>query len=69
MEDREFVCLLLEDYLPNVYIEGVDYLSNLPEDAKQRVLALDTPEKPQLLTEHDEDMENDAMDALRVTAK
>uniref|UniRef100_A0A0R3TNA3 FH2 domain-containing protein n=1 Tax=Rodentolepis nana TaxID=102285 RepID=A0A0R3TNA3_RODNA len=55
LEDRELVCLLLEDYLPKVYIEGVDYLGNLPEDAKQRVLALAPPEKIPLLTEKEEE--------------
>ena len=66
MEDRELVCLLLEDYLPKVYIEGVDYLGNLPEDAKQRILALDAPEPPKLLTEPK--VEEEA-NALRVASK
>ncbi|VDL19744.1 unnamed protein product [Hymenolepis diminuta] len=55
LEDRELVCLLLEDYLPEVYIEGVDYLGNLPEDAKQRVLALVPPEELPRLTEKKEE--------------
>ncbi|VDM33409.1 unnamed protein product [Hydatigera taeniaeformis] len=67
MKDRELVCLLLEDYLPKVYIEGVDYLGNLPEDARQRVLALDVPEKPPLLAEHIENIEREGeADVLRV---
>ncbi len=37
------MCLLLEEHLPKVYIEGVDYLGRLPEDEKQRVLALAAP--------------------------
>lgn len=70
MKDRELVCLLLEDYLPKVYIGGVDYLGNLPEDARQRVLALDAPEKPPLLTEHVENIEREGEeDELRVTSK
>ncbi|KAL5112684.1 Distal membrane-arm assembly complex protein 2 [Taenia crassiceps] len=68
MKDRELVCLLLEDYLPKVYIEGVDYLGNLPEDARQRVLTLDALEKPPLLTEHVENTEREE-DALRVITK
>nr|CDS22511.1 ATP synthase subunit s protein [Echinococcus granulosus] len=70
LKDRELVCLLLEDYLPKVYIEGVDYLGNLPEDARQRVLALDPPEEPPLLTEHVKNIEREEEeDALRVTSK
>ncbi|KAL5963126.1 Distal membrane-arm assembly complex protein 2 [Taenia solium] len=70
MKDRELVCLLLEDYLPKVYIEGVDYLGNLPEDARQRVLALDAPEKPPLLNEHVKNIEREEEeDALRATSE
>ncbi|VDD79345.1 unnamed protein product [Mesocestoides corti] len=65
LEDRELVCLLLEEYLPKVYIEGVDYLGNLPEAAKQRVLALDSSENDSLLTEH----VAEEAESLRVTSK
>ncbi|KAM7541035.1 hypothetical protein Aperf_G00000047093 [Anoplocephala perfoliata] len=69
LEDRELVCLLLEDYLPLVYIEGVDYLGNLPEDAKKRVLALPSPEKTPLLSDSRGNEEEISENIVRFTSK
>lgn len=41
MENKELVCLLLEDHLPKLYIHGVDYVGRLPDDSKQKILALE----------------------------
>lgn len=60
LEQLELVCLLLEDHLPNVYIEGVDYIGKLPEDAKQRLVALEAPSVgPQRLPQVSLDGQND----------
>ncbi|KER19972.1 hypothetical protein X801_02391 [Opisthorchis viverrini] len=40
MEDKELVCLLLEEHLPKLFISGVNYLGELPEEARRRVVAL-----------------------------
>ncbi|KAL7061614.1 hypothetical protein AAHC03_013 [Spirometra sp. Aus1] len=63
LEDREFVCLLLEDYLPKVYIEGVDYLGQLPEEQRQRVLSLSAPSPVPLLPRHEEASDSDSVAA------
>lgn len=39
MEDRELVCLILEDHLPNLYIDGVEYLRQLPEESREKNVA------------------------------
>lgn len=43
MEDRELVCLMLEDHLPNLYIDGVEYLRQLPEESREKIVALIAP--------------------------
>lgn len=40
MEDKELVCLLLEDHLPKLFIDGVDYIEALPDESRQRIVAL-----------------------------
>ncbi|CAH8486446.1 unnamed protein product [Schistosoma turkestanicum] len=40
IEDKELVCLLLEDHLPKLYIDGVDYIGQLPDQSKEKVLQL-----------------------------
>ncbi|KAH8860971.1 ATP synthase subunit s protein [Schistosoma japonicum] len=37
IEDKELVCLLLEDHLPMVYIDGVDYIGQLSSEAKEKI--------------------------------
>ncbi|VDL97483.1 unnamed protein product [Schistocephalus solidus] len=59
LEDREFVCLLLEDYLPKVYIEGVDYLGQLSEEQRQRVLSLSAPSPVSLLPQKEKASDSD----------
>ncbi|VDN21036.1 unnamed protein product, partial [Dibothriocephalus latus] len=57
--NREFVCLLLEDYLPKVYIEGVDYLGQLSDEQRQRVLSISAPDPVPLLEQHDQSSDSD----------
>ncbi|CAH8532406.1 unnamed protein product [Schistosoma rodhaini] len=40
IEDKELVCLLLEDHLPKLYIDGVDYIGQLPDKSKEKILRL-----------------------------
>uniref|UniRef100_A0A183B709 ATP synthase subunit s, mitochondrial n=1 Tax=Echinostoma caproni TaxID=27848 RepID=A0A183B709_9TREM len=40
MEDKELVCLMLEDHLPHLYIHGVEYLRQLPEESRQKIVAM-----------------------------
>nr|CAH8838966.1 unnamed protein product [Trichobilharzia regenti] len=40
IKDKELVCLLLEDDLPKVYIDGVDYIGQLPSESKEKILQL-----------------------------
>ncbi|VEL21982.1 unnamed protein product [Protopolystoma xenopodis] len=43
LEHRELVSLLLEDKLPHLYIQGVEYVGQLPADSLRRILALAPP--------------------------
>ncbi|THD20704.1 ATP synthase subunit s protein [Fasciola hepatica] len=40
MEDKELVCLMLEDHLSHLYIDGVEYLRQLPEESRQKIVAM-----------------------------
>ncbi|KAF6768793.1 Arginyl tRNA synthetase [Paragonimus kellicotti] len=44
MEDKELVCLLLEDHLPKLFIDGVNYLGELPRESQRSIIALITGE-------------------------
>ncbi|CAH8506266.1 unnamed protein product [Heterobilharzia americana] len=38
IEDKELVCLLLEDDLPELCIDGVDYIGQLSDEPKKKIL-------------------------------
>ncbi|CAH8610704.1 unnamed protein product [Dicrocoelium dendriticum] len=46
MENKELACLMLEDHLPKLYVDGVDYLDALPDHAQCNIAKLITDGSP-----------------------